>query len=219
MSKSTWNLKITLNVNWPDLKYRKVYENLDFERRGLFQLIKSEFRDLKVLYPGSSIHITPSFFFSDVTYVDTSEVCIKFYEDLDLVQRIVEKNKEYKGSGRIRFIAEDFNHISIVEEQFDLLISLNSGRLIGNCLKLIKKGGYILTSDSFSDLEFFKQNKFPLISKIEVKDGKNYSFRKVSKKANRKNMIGKESELRYRDNNTYFVYENKKSNASNRCKT
>ncbi len=44
--------------------YIKTYSDIDFERKGLFELLRSMFPKSKVIYPGCSSHITPSFFLS-----------------------------------------------------------------------------------------------------------------------------------------------------------
>ena len=59
--------------------YNRFYSALNFERAGLFKLIKDEYGCNTVLYPGCSIHITPSFYFQHVVYVDISEAAKDFF--------------------------------------------------------------------------------------------------------------------------------------------
>ena len=61
--------------------YDRFYSALNFDRSGLFELIKDEYGCGTVLYPGCSIHITPSFYFQHTVYVDISETAKKFFED------------------------------------------------------------------------------------------------------------------------------------------
>ena len=74
-----------MNFNEIKYNYKKYYENIQFERIGLFNCIKNNFKIDNVIYLGSSIHITPSFIFPNVTYVDTSELSSLFFQDIKSV--------------------------------------------------------------------------------------------------------------------------------------
>ena len=51
------------------------------QRSDLFKLLAESYTIKKVLYPGSYIHISPSFYFSEVVYVDTDSKAVKFKID------------------------------------------------------------------------------------------------------------------------------------------
>ena len=84
--------------------YKKYFRDIQFERCGLFKAIQQNYDCTTVLYPGSSIHITPSFYFPHVVYVDTHEVAQKFFADHETVVGFITSNKKYQQSGFIRFI-------------------------------------------------------------------------------------------------------------------
>ena len=52
-------------------EYDKYFTSRQFERMGLFELLKNNYDIKKALYFGSHIHITPSLVFPDVVYVDS----------------------------------------------------------------------------------------------------------------------------------------------------
>lgn len=78
--------------------YHRFYSALNFDRAGLFKLIKDEYGCATVLYPGSSIHITPSFYFQHLVYVDISEKAKEFFQDSENILTFVSSNKKYKQS-------------------------------------------------------------------------------------------------------------------------
>jgi len=72
--------------------YKKYHIDRDDERLGLFLEIAKKFNIRNVLYPGSFVHITPSFIFPRVVYVDSYKKAKKFFEDLSVYDYIC-KNK------------------------------------------------------------------------------------------------------------------------------
>ena len=60
------------------------------QRSGLFKVISENYSIFKALYPGSYIHISPSFYIPEVVYVDTDKKARKFFADdayLDIIQK------------------------------------------------------------------------------------------------------------------------------------
>ena len=105
--------------------YKKQLVDIKFERAGLFKALKERYGCNQVLYPGSSVHITPSLFFPHVVYVDQSSTAAEFFSELDSIQTYVSRNKHYKRRAYIRFIAQDYTvPLTLPKEEFDLLISL-----------------------------------------------------------------------------------------------
>ena len=62
--------------------YNKYHADNDNERLDLFQLLAEKYGIEKALYPGCFVHITPSFIYPSVTYVDTDKRASKFFSDL-----------------------------------------------------------------------------------------------------------------------------------------
>ncbi len=140
------------------LLYNKNYSKKD-DLIGLFRKIKRKFNPKKVLYPGSYIHITPSFIFPDVTYVDSLKKIDKFFESED-VKKLIKKNKEYRKKERFKFYNQDYSR-KLPERlgSFDLVISLFGG-FIGQAVKrYLKKGGILVCNDSHGDASMANLDK------------------------------------------------------------
>ncbi|MBD3375223.1 hypothetical protein GF406_09320, partial [candidate division KSB1 bacterium] len=84
--------------------YCKYFESIGFERLGLFECLQREFGERRVLYLGSFIHITPSFVFRNVTYLDRSELARDFFSDLTTVTDFIEQKKTYRSAPKVTYI-------------------------------------------------------------------------------------------------------------------
>lgn len=111
------------------------------------------------MYPGSAIHVTPSFYFSHVVYVDISRAAIEFFSHKEDVAALIEANKTYSRSSYFDFLAKDFHRdLGLRKDSFDLLISIFSGKQIEYCEPYVKEGGLVLTSSFFSDNESMERH-------------------------------------------------------------
>lgn len=109
-------------------KYASLYGDLSFERRGLFDLIQARYSCREVLYPGSSIHITPSLYFPHVVYVDQSEPAAQFFGAEKPLLEFVNCHKTYKQATYIRFLQQDYSTpLPLMDNSFDLLLALFAG--------------------------------------------------------------------------------------------
>ena len=88
--------------------YQKYYLEPMHERAPLFKLTAEYIKCRSVLYPGCMVHITPSFYFPHVVYVDKHDVAHHFFSDLEAVKVYINRKKTYKRSAYIRFIEQDF---------------------------------------------------------------------------------------------------------------
>lgn len=135
-------------------RYQKQFVDISFERAGLFKLLKDRYDCSEALYPGSSVHITPSFFFPHVVYVDQSAAAAEFFSDMDAIQAYVNRNKHYKRNAYIRFIARDYTApLALPDRGFDLLISLYAGGVSLACKEYLKVGGILVTNDHQNDVD------------------------------------------------------------------
>lgn len=73
--------------------YRQFYVDNNFEREDIFKSLISRFNINNALYPGSFVHITPSFFISEVLYVDSDPRAKKFFEQESSVADMISKKK------------------------------------------------------------------------------------------------------------------------------
>ena len=115
MSKSILNL------------YQKHFVDKQFERLDLFRILNESFAIRRVLYPGSFVHVTPSFVFADVVYVDTDRRAKPFFEAAE-VRDFVAQHKQYSQEAKMTFHATDYREdLPEAEQSFDLLISQYAG--------------------------------------------------------------------------------------------
>lgn len=131
--------------------YKEYFVDRDFERQGLFQLLAEQCRVERALYPGSFVHVTPSFVFPVVTYVDTDKRTLKFFENPGLMDFIA-KWKIYPQSPKITFHPVDYrNPIDEENKSYDLLISQYAGFVSQHCKQYLKINGYLLVNNSHGD--------------------------------------------------------------------
>lgn len=132
--------------------YESQYRSLQFERAGLFKVIQEKYHSRDVLYPGCSVHITPSFYFPHVVYVDQSEAAGHFFANEKPLLEFVNRNKQYKQSAYIHFIQQDFSvPLPLRAASFDLLLALFAGGVARSCAQYLKVGGFLLTNNHQGD--------------------------------------------------------------------
>jgi len=143
--------RIIANMNKIPNLYNEYYIKKNDERSELFKILTDTFNIKNGLYPGSFVHITPSFFISQMAYVDTDKRCNNFFSDRLTLDYIIRK-KTYNESPEIRFHPTDStNSINEKAESFDLLISLYSGFISKYCKKYLKKSGVLIVNNSHGD--------------------------------------------------------------------
>lgn len=186
--------------------YQTIYREINFERIGLFRLVGETYSCKEVLYPGCSIHVTPSFVFPHVVYVDKSADAKAFFENQAELMNFVTRNREYKRKPFIQFLHLDYSEVLPLQgESFDLLLSFFAGTIAPVCKKYLRKGGLLLTNQHEE-----AGSEFKLVGMIRFESGK-YRFvgevvvpaRETAKKYLRQSTRG----LEYVENETYFVFE------------
>lgn len=131
--------------------YNHYYIDRKFERLNLFRQLEAKYGGTNVLYPGSFVHVTPSFVYPTAVYVDKDDEAKKFFANPSNYA-FVDKRKHYKGDSTVRFHTVDFQSgISEPEESFDLLISFFTGFVTRYCKRYLKRGGLLLVNDSHGD--------------------------------------------------------------------
>lgn len=128
----------------------------------------------RVLYPGSFVHITPSFFFPDVVYVDSDKRAKKFFDNQKMFQDFVYRRKNYLQKTKVAFHFADYrNRIDEIEESFDLLISQYAGFVGQHCKRYLKKGGLLLANNSHGDAGVAAlDDAYLLIAVVQSRSGK-----------------------------------------------
>lgn len=131
--------------------YQKHFVDKQFERLDLFQMLNEKYDIGRILYPGSFVHVTPSFVFADVVYVDSDRRAKTFFEAME-VQDFVAGRKQYPQEARMTFYAADYQEsLPEADQSFDLLISQYAGFVGQDCKAYLKSGGYLLANNSHGD--------------------------------------------------------------------
>jgi hypothetical protein len=154
--------------------YKKYFAEMDLERRAFFKTLSKNIDCAAVLYPGSSNHITPSFYFPHVVYVDKNDDARQFFSNPSSVKQFIDRKKVYRRSSYIRFIPMDFcSPLPVEERSYDLLISLYAGGISRACKKYLKSGGILLTNNHHDDAgEAAMDDDFELTAALNVKGKK-----------------------------------------------
>mmetsp|Transcript_18177 Transcript_18177/g.21000 ORF Transcript_18177/g.21000 Transcript_18177/m.21000 type:complete len:264 (-) Transcript_18177:4-795(-) len=120
-----------------------------------FSLIAEEYKGIEnVIYPGCYIHVTPSFVFPKVVYVDSfkgkKNFMKSFYENETVLNELVYKHSTE--SRAIVYHQNDYSgNFSEPELSFDMLISLSAGAISKDCQKYLKKGGILFANNDHGD--------------------------------------------------------------------
>ena len=153
--------------------YKKFYIDRDYEQVDLFRLLKNTYEITRVIYPGSYIHISPSFIFADVAYIDSDKKAIKFFQSKELI-KLIHQRKEYNEDPKLSFHGVDYqNQINEFHGQFDLLISQYAGFISHVCKDYLRIGGYLLVNNSHGDAGLASiDTDYRLISTVHKTRGK-----------------------------------------------
>ena len=131
--------------------YQKYFQGRQFERLDLFEIIADKFNIQRALYPGSFVHITPSFVFPDVVYVDNDKQAKQFFGKPEIFKFIAER-KVYPQEAKVSFYFADYrNGFDEPFETFDLLISQYAGFVGKHCKPYLETGGFLLANNSHGD--------------------------------------------------------------------
>lgn len=190
-------------------QYDKLYRSISFERREILKYICCRYDCSTVLYPGCAIHITPSFYFPHVVYVDKSESSKKFFSHGREVEDLVLSQKKYKRRPFIHYLHADFSKaLPLRDKSFDLLISIFSGKQVEYCESYLAAGGIVLTNNLFSDESFLSlSSHFRLRETLVIRRGKIISFKEQRLKARQSTLKSSGQGFRYEDNEIYYIYE------------
>ncbi len=131
--------------------YNHYYIDREFERLNPFQQLEEKYGGTRVLYPGSYVHVTPSFVYPTAVYVDNDPEARQFFAN-PANYAFVDKRKHYDEPASITFHAADYQlGINEPAQSFDLLISQYAGSVSPYCKYYLKVGGLLLAIDSHGD--------------------------------------------------------------------
>lgn len=156
--------------------YHKYHLDRADERFGMFESLAKHFSIGRVLYPGSFVHVTPSFIFPKVTYVDTEQRAKKFFAAPEL-QQLISKRKVYTEEAQVQFHHQDYTkHLPERDESFEFLISQYAGFVSQYCKQYLKTGGWLLTNNSHGDASMaYLDDDYELVGVVNRR-GEKFSF-------------------------------------------
>ncbi|WP_316506109.1 class I SAM-dependent methyltransferase [Nitrosopumilus sp.] len=159
--------------------YKKYHIDRDDQRLGQFVEIREKFQIKSVMYPGCFVHITPSFVFPKVVYVDSYKKANIFFDNPKVLE-FIRKKKEYKDEPDVLFYHRDYTK-NIVDlddgDCFDLLVSQYAGFVSQHCKKYLKPGGVLLVNNSHGDATMASIDKdYELVGVLNRKNDDKYSF-------------------------------------------
>lgn len=131
--------------------YQKYYGDPRHDRSSLFRILAAHNAIVTALYPGSFVHIVPSFFFPTTVYVDTDTQARRFFADPDLIA-FIQVRKEYAHDPTVRFHAVSYLHpLPEPDQGVDVLISQFAGFVSQHCRRYLRIGGLLVANDSHGD--------------------------------------------------------------------
>ncbi|MCB8943719.1 MAG: hypothetical protein H6658_08180 [Ardenticatenaceae bacterium] len=131
--------------------YQQHFVDKQFERLDLFQILAEQYGIERVLYPGSFVHITPSFVFPDVVYVDSDKRAQRFFTSQEVLDFVAQR-KSYPQEAKVAFYAADYREgFAEPVASFDLLISQYAGFVGQACKAYLQPGGWLLANNSHGD--------------------------------------------------------------------
>jgi len=148
--------------------YKQYFVDKQDERKMLFEKIVELYNPQKGIYPGSFVHITPSFFITDMTYIDNDKRISGFFRDENVLSYII-KNKIYFNSPVVNWYQSDFsNELPCNEKYFDIMFSFYSGFISQSCKKYLKDEGIFVCNNSHGDASIaFLDKDYILIGVIK----------------------------------------------------
>ncbi|KXK09920.1 MAG: hypothetical protein QY330_00230 [Candidatus Dojkabacteria bacterium] len=152
--------------------YEKYFVKNNFERLGLFKLLRDEFDIRSALYLGSFLHITPAFVFPKTVFVDSDRRVQKFYADPE-IRKMVKSKKQYKSEADFIGIQQNYEKTNLLDEDsFDLLISQYAGFVSQAGKRYLKNNGILIVNNSHGDASMaFLDQDYQLVGVINHSNG------------------------------------------------
>ena len=153
--------------------YQDEYVRKQFERIDLFKAIVDRYGVKRALYPGSYVHVSPSFVIPTVAYVDTDRRCPGFFSD-HAVLRMVMRRRRYDPEPQVIFHHADYTHpFGERTGSFDLLISQWAGPVTQACRRYLRRGGIALVNDSHGDASLaYLDRCYELVAAVNRRAGR-----------------------------------------------
>ena len=152
--------------------YKEFFTDRDFERLDLFQLLGVRYGIRSAVYPGSFVHVTPSFVYPLTAYIDSDKRAKKFFADPGLADFIASR-KTYPEAADFTFYPQDYTReVPELVGRFDLLISQYAGFVSQHGKRYLRLGGYLLVNNSHGDASMASIDEdFALVAVVQGKNG------------------------------------------------
>jgi len=143
------------------------------DRFRLFGAIRATVDAAAVLYPGSYVDISPSFWFPAVTYVDEDDRAAEFFADVPGVRELIAEHRRDGATTEVRFIHGDYRTPTCLEPQsVDLLVSLYAGLVSEFCTDYLRIGGVLMVNPSHGDAAMASIDaRYQLCAVVESRSG------------------------------------------------
>lgn len=153
--------------------YTQYFIEKSDERKMLFKELKQIFNPKNGIYPGSFVHITPSFFINNMTYIDSDKRVSKFFNDENLY-KFIDKYKSYSENPSFTGYQADYkSDLPIEIESFDIMFSFYAGFISQSCKKYLKNDSVLVCNNSHGDASIaFTDPDYSLIGVIKRSDDK-----------------------------------------------
>lgn len=166
---------MTRSVSAPDLYHRHHVAKGD-ERLGLFRGLVERYGVQSALYPGSFMHVTPSFVIPTVVYADADARAARFFAHPALHPFIL-RHRQYARAPEIRFHAGDFTTaIDEPDGSFDLLISQYAGFVSRACKRYLAVGGRLVVNNSHGDASMAALDPDWRLTAVYRRHGERFTF-------------------------------------------
>ena len=156
--------------------YQQYFIDKHDERKMLFKKITELYQAQKGIYPGSFVHITPSFYIQDMTYIDSDKRISSFFEN-EKVLHFIEKNKQYNGRPSLHWYQADFStELAIDKHSCDVMFSFYAGFISQSCKQYLKNDGILICNNSHGDASLaFVDGDYELLGVIK-RNGARFSI-------------------------------------------
>ena len=146
------------------------------DRWRLFRRMQRVLEPETALYPGSYVDVAPSFVIPSVTYVDIDKRAARFFTDGDGIRELIAEHEGGPAEPDFSFIHADYrSDLLLIDESFDLLISLYAGFVTEACLRYLKVGGHLLANPSHGDVALASiDQRLELVGVVRSRNG-NYN--------------------------------------------
>ncbi|MDH3704522.1 MAG: hypothetical protein OES57_00535 [Acidimicrobiia bacterium] len=149
------------------------------DRRRLFAAVAANIDAEQVLYPGSFVDIAPSFVWPSVTYVDADRRAERFFADEAGVAEIIDAHDPPTADRSVTFVAGDYTtNLGLMDESFDLLVSLYAGFVSEHCTRYLRVGGMLLVNPSHGDTAMASIDPRYQLSQVVIHRNGDYQLRR-----------------------------------------